>query len=306
MALFKRLTVLLAVFAICSGGALSAQALSIQDARSLKGQLGSEEASLSQLRTEIEDNAKQIENLSSQRRFLQRKSQAEKDLIRANKENAKKVTETQSRIELSKKDLRAMSKEILLQENQDYFYLQNLIGRLDPILTEGTNVVRQLKAAKSDLTTSQLSSGLNATTSALKSLDDSKPGLLDALAQVAAQAAADRALKDGQKSLQAAVAFDDRLSVFAHQDHGLLGGTWSAAGQRGLIFYLVTAGKNPLESNGFNLSTSLFQLSDLGAMKNEVQKALAVVEPIVNEMKGEAADLLLQTTRLEDEFMNAL
>ncbi|HRO67658.1 MAG TPA: hypothetical protein PL182_08855 [Pseudobdellovibrionaceae bacterium] len=284
----------------------AAAASTLQEAQALKSRALSEETALSRLVDETRGNEAQIKALAGQRRLFQRKSQAEKDLIKANKENAKKIAELERQIVLSQERLRSAAKEMLRETDRDYLGTGEVIRELEPILAHGAKVVNQLKAARSVLSTSLLSSGLNATTSTLKTLDGSEPTALDALAQVAAQAAASRALRDGQNALRAAAVFDDQLSVFARSDRPLLGGSWSAAVNRGMIYYLVTAGRNPLTSNGFNLSNSLFQMSDLSAMKTEVQNALKIVEPIVNQMNDELSGLFQDLKRAEDELIGNL
>jgi hypothetical protein len=298
-------SIVLSAVAICFfAGAASAS--SLQNAQALKSQVVSEETALNQLVAEIQDTEKQIETLSDGRGFFSRKSQAEKDLIKANKENAKKVKELEEEIELSLERLRAVAKDALTESDRDYAGTRELVRQLEPVLANGKSVVSQLKSARSLLSSSQFSSGLNATTAALKSLDNQKPDALDAFAQLTAQAAASRALKAGQNALRAAGQFNDQLSEVASANHDLLGGSWNAAVNRGMIYYIVTAGRNPLSSNGFNLSTSLFQLSDLSAIKAEVQKALKIVEPTVNQMNSELSGLLQNMKQAEDRLIESL
>lgn len=296
---------LLALFVLCSG-AFAQAAPTLQDLQSLKDQLEHTETNAQQLTESIASNQLQIKALADKRRFLQRKTQAERDLIAQNEKAQKLSVSLSGEIASLKARLRRDVTEYLAQTDRPYGELFSAIQRLSPVADQGESAVRQLKVAQSQLSSAKFSSGLNATTSVLNSINDTKPSVLDAISQLAAQAAAETALKSGKTALDAAILFNSQLSALAQgNDSTLLAGDWNGAVSRGLLYTLAT-GRNPLESNSFNFSTSLFQLSNLSAVKTKVDFALKEITPVAAQLSQELLQLRAKATEAEDAFIQGL
>lgn len=280
---------------------------SLQDLQALKKQITTNEKYIQALAQNVVSLDQQIQELADKRHFYQIfRTPEETALIATREENIKKSTASQEQVKQLRIQLRTKASEYIGQNEIDYAEMKKAVTKLTPIATQGEAAVRDLNQAYSQLSSSQVSSAINATGSVIGALTGAKPSGLNNLAELLAQQAANSALKAGQNSLNEAVAFSNQLQNLAHGNNStILSGSWSGALERGVIFALIT-GRNPLMSNGFNFSNSMFQLSNLKEVKDKVKTAQEAVTPVSQSMSRELAGLNAKLTHAEDEFIRQL
>ena len=282
-------------------------AYSLEELQALKQQIFSEQATLQSIQQEIANNRQQIQTQANQRYFFQRKSQAEKDLIAKNLQDQKKSDDFQADIQARYSALRNRASDYIAQGDATYANMLVVVARLAPVVAQSESTVKKLKTALSEVTSSQFSAGMNATTAGLNAFSGSKPSGLEKVSQALTQMAVSNALSDSKDGINSAIALNEQLKELTRANKsGLFSGTWSGALERGLIFTLLTDGKNPLESNGFNFSTSMFQLSDLSQAKASVKSALGAIEPVSIQMGNELTSLRSKIESTLSDFLQEL
>ena len=287
---------------------LGAQATqTLVELQNFKQKISAYEKAIQELDKSVLSLNDEIQKLADKRKFYQIiKTPEEKSLIATREETVKKSAASKEQVNQLKEQLRNNASEFLAQNDNDFAELRKTIDRLSPIAAQGKTAVDQLDDAAKQLGSSQVAAGLNATSSVIGAWSGQKPGALGQISAAMTQAAVNKALKAGQTGLQSAATFDSQLQELAHSNNsGILSGTLNGALGRGVIFAIIT-GRNPLNSNGFLLSNSMFQLSNLKAVKDKVKTALEAVSPISQGLSTELSALVSKKDQKEILFINQL